>query len=103
MSFQTLEYVLFFVLIVAVYWQLSRRLQNLLLVGASYVFYGFVHPWMVTLLFGYTIVNYFAALGIERHPKSAKHILIAAIASGLGVLGVFKYFDFFVDNVSGLL
>ena len=54
-------------IVFALYWLFPRkRLQNLLLVAGSYVFYGWVHPWFCLLLVISSVVDYFAAHGIER-------------------------------------
>ena len=102
MIFQSIDFVIFFLAVFAIYWLLNRRLQNILLLTASYVFYGYVHHWLVILIFGYTVANYFAGVAIERFPERRKLYLILSIASSLAVLGVFKYFNFFVDNVNAL-
>jgi alginate O-acetyltransferase complex protein AlgI len=101
--FQSLEYGVLLVLVFALYWFLTRRLQNVLLLGASYFFYAYVDPRMALLLGGYTVVNYFAARRIEDDPQNSKrYLLIAAIAS-LATLAFFKYAGFFVDNLAEVL
>ena len=50
MIFHSLDFVVFFVVVVALYWRLPQRGQNVLLFVASYVFYGYVHPWFLILI-----------------------------------------------------
>ena len=50
--FHSLDFIAFFLITLAVYWALPLRAQNVLLLVASYVFYGWVHPWWPVLLFG---------------------------------------------------
>ncbi len=90
---------------VIIFWFLSRKLQNIILLIASYIFYGYLTPWLIFLLLGYTLVNYFSALKIQnsKSQKNKKLFLIFSIFSGLFVLGVFKYFGFFIENFSNLL
>jgi alginate O-acetyltransferase complex protein AlgI len=104
MTFQSLEYAVLLVLVFAVYWFLTRRLQNLLLLGASYVFYAYVDPRMALLLGGYTVVNYFAARRIkEGDPQNSKRYLLIAVGTSLAALAFFKYAGFFVDSLAEAL
>jgi len=101
--FQSFEYISLLIAVILLYWWLPRLGQNLLLLGASYVFYAFVHPWLAIILAGYTTVNYIAALGVVRFPDHRRAFLVTAIVSSLFVLGVFKYLGFFVENITQLL
>ena len=108
MIFHSLTFIAFFIVTLAIYWRLQLRAQNVLLLVASYVFYGWVHPWWPILLFVTTFVDYWAARKIdERTPgsrlpaaSSRKAWLFLSIIANLGLLGVYKYFDFFVENVA---
>ena len=100
MIFHSLDFVVFFVLTVAAYWLLPRRPQNLLLLVASYVFYGWVHLWWPILLFATTFVDYWAARLMTLAPGRRKLWLWLSIGSNLGLLGFYKYFNFFIDNVA---
>ena len=100
MIFHSLDFFAFFLLTLAAYWLLPMRSQNVLLFVASYVFYGWVHPWWPVLLFATTFIDYWAARGIVESPARKKLWLWLSIASNLGLLGFYKYFDFFVDNVA---
>ncbi|HEX4914294.1 MAG TPA: MBOAT family O-acyltransferase [Vicinamibacterales bacterium] len=100
MIFHSLDFVAFFLITLAAYWLLPRRPQNVLLLVASYVFYGWVHPWWPVLLFATTFIDYWAARGIVASPAHRKLWLWLSILSNLGLLGFYKYFDFFVDNVA---
>ena len=102
-TFQSFEYAVLLLLVFGLYWFLQRRLQNLLLLGASYVFYAYVDPRMALLLGGYTLVSYFAARRIENDPQNSRRYLFIAIAASLATLTFFKYAGFFVDNVAELL
>jgi alginate O-acetyltransferase complex protein AlgI len=103
MIFHSLDYVLFFLLTFALYWASPHRIQNTLLLIGSYVFYGYVHPWFCFLIGFTTTVDFFCAQGIHKYPHRKKTFATISIVSALTVLGFFKYFNFFVDNVSGLL
>jgi D-alanyl-lipoteichoic acid acyltransferase DltB (MBOAT superfamily) len=103
MIFHSLDFVVFFVVTVAIYWRLPRRGQNLFLVLASYVFYGYVHPWFVSLVIATTVLDYWAGRGMAERPERKRLFLGISLAGNLGMLGFFKYFDFFVDNVHAAL
>ena len=89
--------------VLLVYWAVPKTPQNILLLGASYVFYAFVHPWLAILLAGYTLVNYAVAVGIDRQPSRGRMLMLVSVISSLGVLAVFKYLGFFVENFTQLL
>jgi len=97
--FHSLDFAFFFVVTVALYWTLPARWQNVLLLAASYFFYGYVHPWFLILIASSTIVDYTAARGMEAWPDRRRHFLWLSIISNFGMLGVFKYFNFFVENI----
>ncbi|MGE3841916.1 MAG: MBOAT family protein [Vicinamibacterales bacterium] len=103
MSFHSLDYVAFFALVVGVYWMLDHRNQNRLLLVASYVFYGWVHPWFLTLIFASTVVDYFVGLRMQSDPQNKKRVFWMSLAVNLGLLGFFKYFNFFIENVRAVL
>lgn len=100
MTFQTLEFFVFFLITLAAYWSLPHRAQNVLLLAASYVFYGWVHPWWPILLFATTFIDYWSARNIADHPDEKKRWLWLSIVTNFGLLGFYKYFNFFIDNVA---
>jgi D-alanyl-lipoteichoic acid acyltransferase DltB (MBOAT superfamily) len=103
MIFHSLEFVVFFVVTVIFYWLLRHRAQNALLLVASYIFYGWVHPWFLALIAATTLIDYWSARGMESWPTRRRALLWLAIGSNLGLLGFFKYFNFFVDNLAAVL
>jgi D-alanyl-lipoteichoic acid acyltransferase DltB (MBOAT superfamily) len=103
MIFHSLTYLVFLLVVLAGYWSLRQRCQNWFLIPASLLFYGWVHPWFLLPFFATTIIDYAVARGIESYPARGRFLVGASVVSNLGLLGVFKYFNFFVANVSGLL
>jgi alginate O-acetyltransferase complex protein AlgI len=101
--FHSLDFVAFVVAFVAIYWTLPQRGQNVLLFVGSYFFYGYVHPWFLILIATSTIIDYFAARGMEAWPEHRRRFLWLSVVSNFGMLGFFKYFNFFVENVAGVL
>ena len=103
MIFHSLDFLVFFLLVVAAYWGLGHRAQNVLLLAASYFFYGYVHPWFLILIGTSTVIDYASARGMERRPDRRRWFMAASIVSNFGMLGFFKYFNFFLDNVHAVL
>jgi D-alanyl-lipoteichoic acid acyltransferase DltB (MBOAT superfamily) len=101
--FHSLDFVVFFCAVVASYWMLPHRWQNLLLLVASYFFYGYVHPWFLLLIGSSTVIDYCAARGMEGWPAFRKRFLWLSVVSNFGMLGFFKYFNFFAGNVAAAL
>lgn len=100
MSFVTTDFLLFFPAVLVLYWAIrGRRWQNLFLLCASYLFYGWVHPWMTALLFGVTALNFLAARDIEAHPERKDRVLGATVILSILNLCVFKYFGWFADEI----
>jgi alginate O-acetyltransferase complex protein AlgI len=101
--FHSLDFILFFTLVTLAYWRLGHRGQNVLLLVASYFFYGYVHPWFLSLIGASTVIDYASARGMERWPGRRRMFMAVSIISNFGMLGFFKYFNFFVDNVHAAL
>lgn len=103
MLFNSFEFLLFLPLVWAAYWALSRRLrlQNLLIVVASYVFYGW-WDWRFLILIAFTSGwSYVVGLLELRRwdSRPSKTLLTVSLIVNLGILGVFKYYDFFADSL----
>jgi len=103
-SFVSYEFGVFFAVVYAACWLLRRRAwQNAFLLAASYVFYGFVHPWFCLLLAASTVVDFACGWGMTLRPARRRVFLVLSLSANLGMLGFFKYFDFFAANVAALL
>ena len=103
MIFHSLVYLIFLAAILGLYWSVPARWRNLLLIPASLVFYGWNHPWFLLPFAATTVIDYFVARGIEAVPARSRQLVTVSVLSNLGLLGVFKYFNFFIANVSALL
>jgi len=103
MIFTSFTFLYFFASVFFLYWIVRfRKTQNYVLLLASYVFYGWIHPWFCLLLATSTIVDYFSALGMKIHPARSKIYLCLSLFCNFGILSVFKYFNFFIENISTL-
>lgn len=106
MLFNSIEFLFFLPLVFLTYWLVGKRQwQNLLLVVFSYIFYGW-WDWRFLLLIALTsICSYLSGLGIERFEGKKgiqKTICVSNIVLNLLILVVFKYLNFFVDNLKVL-
>lgn len=102
MLFNSFEFVVFFITVFTLYWILNKnlKLQNILLLVASYIFYGWWDWRFLFLLFFNSLVNFFLGKYIfnAKNEKQKKKLLYAALFFNLGLLGFFKYFNFFIDS-----
>jgi alginate O-acetyltransferase complex protein AlgI len=105
MLFDTPVYFVFLTIVVVCYWRLRRRGQNLLLLGASYLFYGWWDWRFLGLILLSTLVDYFCAHLIDQSDSPARRrtALLVSIMLNLGFLGFFKYFNFFIDSFARLM
>ena len=107
MTFTDQGFALFLPVVFLIYWMTrSKRVQNLVLLIASYVFYGFIHPWFCLLIATSTLVDYFCGLmldDLQRRATVRKLILGLSLATNLCMLGVFKYYNFFVTGTADML
>jgi alginate O-acetyltransferase complex protein AlgI len=103
MLFPTIEFAVFFAVVFPITWWLNpfNTWKKLFLVAASYYFYAFWRVDFTLLLFASSVFNYLAALAIGRieAPRWRLAALWVAIAANLGLLGYFKYYNFFVASV----
>ena len=105
MLFNSLIFLGFITVVFLVYPRLRLRGQNVFLLVASYVFYGYWDWRFNFLLFISTIVNFWVGQRIHasNDQKQRKFLLFISVAVNLGILGFFKYFNFFIDSAASLL
>jgi len=89
----------------AAYWAAPGvKAKNLVLLGASLLFYAWGEPWFVLVLIGQIALNYVAAVEIDGRDGRARKLAVAiGVALNLLLLGIFKYADFVVATVNRLL
>ncbi len=103
MLFNSLDFAIFLPLVFILYWFLTNRnlkAQNLLLVLASYFFYGWWDWRFLSLILFSTLVDYSVGIALSKQTDSTKRrmLLWTSILVNLGFLGFFKYYNFFLDN-----
>jgi len=103
MLFNSIDFAIFLPTVFIFYWFITNRnlrLQNILIVASSYVFYGWWNWRFLSLIIFSTIVDYTIGrkLNIEDKQIKRKALLWSSILVNLGFLGFFKYYNFFLDN-----
>lgn len=103
MIFNSIDFAVFLPLVFFFYWFVTNRnlkLQNLLIVAASYLFYGWWDYRFLSLILISTIIDYLVGknLATTESQHKRKILLWCSIVANLGLLGFFKYYNFFVDN-----
>lgn len=102
MLFNSLPFAVFLPIVFAVYWALrnSLRSQNIMLLTASYIFYGWWDARFLSLIVASTVVDYLLGqyLAVATNALKRKLLLTASMIFNLGLLGVFKYYNFFMEN-----
>lgn len=106
MLFNSLEFLIFFPTVFILYWAFSKdyKKQNIILVIASYFFYGWWDWRFLSLLIFSSLLDYYVGIKIEdSKTEHKKNWLLVSLCSNLGLLGVFKYFNFFTDSFAELM
>ncbi len=102
MLFNTIEFVFFLPLVVIIYYLIPQKFRWILLLAASYYFYMSWKVEYIFLILISTIIDYSAGLWMERMPSQRKRLpfLILSLATNLGLLFFFKYFNFATTNLN---
>jgi D-alanyl-lipoteichoic acid acyltransferase DltB (MBOAT superfamily) len=104
MLFNSLEFLLFFAVVLAAY-RLPHRGQNFFLLAASYFFYASWDWRFLSLIVLSTAVDFYCGRRIHTASslRTRRRLLLVSLGVNLGMLGVFKYFNFFADSLAVLL
>lgn len=93
MTFISYEFLIFFLVVLVLYWTISKsHWQNFLLFAASLVFYGWLVPWHALILLVSIIVDYFLALGMTKWRTRSALLMWLGILLNLGLLASVKYY-----------
>jgi alginate O-acetyltransferase complex protein AlgI len=98
-----MKFLIFFIAVFCVYHLFPNKLkfQNTILVISSTLFYSWFEWKFTFLIWGYIFLNYFSGISIQKStiPNKKRIILICAIAFNLGILAIFKYYNFFSQSI----
>ena len=103
MLFNSIDFAIFLPIVFILYWFVTAqhlKLQNLLLVGASYFFYAFWDWRFLSLIVFSTVLDFIVGLLLEKENNQGRRklYLLISVVVNLGFLGFFKYFNFFLEN-----
>src|SRR5262245_49668226 len=99
MLFCSLQFLVFFVVVFAVYWAVPwPRVRVWVLLVASFYFYASWNPYLACIIFVSTILDYVLARGIEKFtaPRGRQFLVAVSVTANLGLLCFFKYTNFFL-------
>ena len=105
MLFNSVEFFIFFLTVLLLYYVLPHRWQNIMLLVASYFFYGWWDWRFLSLIFISTVVDYVCGIGIHNQANLhiKKRYLYFSVFVNLSLLGFFKYWNFFTDSLIGAM
>ena len=109
MVFNSITFVIFFIIFYHLYWWINNRfsinIRNFLILVSSYIFYGWWDWRFLGLIFVSSLADFFIGLKMDQssNRKIRRILLLASIGVNLGILGFFKYFNFFIDSFNELL
>lgn len=105
MLFNSLQFWIFFIVVILAYYVLPQKCKWVCLLISSYIFYLLCNIKATFILLMLTIIVYFAAKGLENKEEgsSRRRLLVATVVAILFILAIFKYFNFFIDNANYLL
>jgi len=105
MLFNSIQFLIFFIVVTLAYFSLSWRGRWILLLAASCYFYMVFKPVFILILFGTIVIDYYAGIWIAQtqDQKRKKLLLILSLISNIGILCFFKYYNFLEDSVNHVL
>ena len=107
MLFNSIEFLLFLPVVFLLYWFAFKplRLQNLFVIAASYIFYGWWNWRFLGLIILATTTSFIGGLLLEHfrgRRRAQRWVCGANVAVSLGILGTYKYYNFFASNLSAI-
>jgi len=103
MLFNSIDFAIFLPIVFLLYWFVAHRSlkwQNILIIAASYLFYGWWDWRFLSLILLSTLTDYLVGIGLSKteRVRNRKILLWTSITVNLGLLGFFKYYNFFLEN-----
>ncbi len=105
MIFNSLAFLVFIAVFLPLYFSLKGKARLLLCLAGSYFFYGWWNYYFLSLIVFSTLIDYFVGLRLEneQNQNTRKNLLLTSMVVNLGFLGVFKYFNFFIESFTEML
>lgn len=104
MLFNSVTFLIFLAIVAVLWWQLPRRPRLWMTLAASLTFYGFWRVEFIPVMLFSTVIDYFVAIKLQTTEAAGRRrsLLMVSLVANLGLLFVFKYLDFFLDNAVSL-
>jgi alginate O-acetyltransferase complex protein AlgI len=103
MLFNSFEFLIFFPLVTILFFVLPHKWRWFHLLAASCIFYTAFIPAYIFILFFTIVIDYAAGILIENaHGGKRKAFLVLSLLANIGVLALFKYYNFFIGNINAL-
>src|ERR1035438_7362126 len=104
MLFNSLSFLIFFPVVTLLFFLLPHRFRWFLLLSASCFFYMYYKPEYILILAFTIVIDYYAGILLENEPDKSrrKKYLVMSIIANVGVLAIFKYYNFLNSNITGL-
>ena len=104
MLFNSFAFLIFFPVVTLLYFLLPHRFRAIMLLLASCFFYMFFKPIYILILFFTIVIDYYAGIWLEKtiDVKKKKRYLILSLCANIGVLAIFKYYNFINLNITSL-
>ncbi len=104
MLFNSVYFLYFFIVVTTLFFLLPHKIRWLLLLSASCFFYMFFKPEYILILAFTIVIDYYAGIFIEKQSEKEKRkkYLVISLLANIGVLAVFKYYNFINSNITGL-
>lgn len=105
MLFNSIDFIIFFPIVVLLYFVIPHKYRWIFLLASSYYFYMCWKAEYIILIMGSTLIDYYSGIMMEKSDTISKRkkFLILSLFSNLGLLFTFKYFNFFSDSVHNVL
>ena len=101
MLFNSIEFLIFFPVVTILYFLIEHKYRWILLLAASCYFYMAFRPIYILILAFTIVIDYYAGILIEQSPANRKkRYLILSLIANIGVLAIFKYYNFFASNIN---
>ncbi len=105
MQFNSYEFLVFFPIVAVIYFIIPQKGRHIWLLAASYYFYMCWNPKYAVLMLISTLITYFSGILMEKTDTASKRkaVLLFSLISNLGILAVFKYFNFLLGNINEII
>lgn len=105
MLFNSLDFLLFFIVIFIAYWNVSNKYKWIILLFSSYFFYAYWNPVYIILLFLSTYIDYFFSLNFTSSNNQFKKKIgiVFSLLLNFGLLFSFKYYNFFIEGLNQII